>query len=119
MFRADWLTGAIFAAITLVGQTAPQPSCVIDLTSLLPQETAANALSTVMVFTDREVVSPVPKERAAGANGSVAFLSDHTLAVGMCFKSRCSVQAYDVADANPRLLGKAEGLERFSRMLRY
>jgi hypothetical protein len=119
MFRADWLNRAIFAAIILVAQDAPEPACVIDITSLLPRETAANAHSTVMVFTDREVVPPVPKEPTAGANGSVTFLSDHTLAVGMCFKSRCGVQAYDVADAKPRLLANAEGLERFNRILRY
>ena len=116
MIRASWLAG-IFAIFTLVAQDAPRPLSVVDIASLTPGTSSAHG--TVKVFTDNGVVSPVPQGATDGANGTVTFLDDHTLAVAMCFKATCNVQTFDVADATPRLLGRAQGVERFRHILRY
>ncbi len=117
MNRIDCLVGilTIFALASLA-QEVPQPLCVVDLSSLAPQ---GGSGGTVSVFTDRKVSSPLPQGSTAGANGTVTFLSDHVLAVGMCFKSTCNLQTIDVADAKLRLLGSAQGIDRYHAILPY
>jgi hypothetical protein len=116
MIRIDgrilFLTLFTFAS---VAQQAPKPLYVVDISSLVPQ---GGGGGTVTVFSDHNVSSPLPQGSTAGANGTVTFLADHVLAVGMCFKSTCNVQTIDVADAEPRVLGNAQGIERYRAILR-
>jgi len=72
----------------------PSPLYVIDLSSLVPE--GAGSL----------------------ANGTVAFLTDHTLAVGMCFATICNLQTFDWAKGKPRQIGQMNHADHYGGISR-
>lgn len=85
---------ACFGAPFIAWGAAQQPLYVIDLSSL------------------------TPAGGASFSNGSVTFLSDHTLVVGMCFKGICNLRAFDISSGSPRQIAQADGIDRYGGMLR-
>jgi hypothetical protein len=80
-------------AASLAAQDAP-PLCVIALSSL------------------------VPEGRDSYANGTVTFLSDHTLAAGVCFRASCNLQTLDISGGSPRQIGQVNGIDRYHAVFR-
>jgi hypothetical protein len=50
-------------------------------------------------------LSSLVPEGGASSSGTVAFLTDHTLVVGMCFVA-CNLQTFDVSGGSPRQIGQ-------------
>ena len=65
-----------------------------------------------------DISSLVPQGGTHYANGTVTFLSDHTLVVGMCFKAVCNLQAFDISGGSPRQIGQVNGIDRFHAIFR-
>jgi hypothetical protein len=88
----------IFVAVCVVSPSAqegpPRPLYTIDLSSLEPERSASLA------------------------NGSVTFLTDHTLVVGMCFKAQCNLQTFELSGGGPRQIGQANDIDRYHAIFR-
>lgn len=52
------------------------------------------------------------------SNGTVAFLSDQTLVVGICFRASCNLHTFDLSGGSPRQIGQVNGIDRYHAMLR-
>jgi hypothetical protein len=65
-----------------------------------------------------DLSSLVPEEATSHANGTVAFLTDHTLVVGMCFRAICNLQTFDVSGGSPRQIGQMNDVDRYHAILR-
>lgn len=83
-----------FLIASVAARNGPNPSCVSDVSSLVPQGGASYA------------------------NGTVTFLSDHTLAVGMCFRAVCNLQTFDISGGSPRQVGRVNGIDRYHAVFR-
>jgi len=89
------LTSIVILAASLIAQEGQrQPLYKIDLSSLVPQGAPASV------------------------SGTIAFLTDHTLAVGMCSKAMCNLATFDLANGNLHQIGQMNGTVRFSAILR-
>jgi hypothetical protein len=80
--------------------------------SLAAQEVAQQPVYAV------DLSSVVPEGAAHHANGTVAFLTDHTLAVGMCFQAICNLQTFDVSGGSPRQIGQMNDVGHYHAMFR-
>lgn len=87
------LTLMTFSAASLDAQEVP-PLYVIELSSL------------------------VPEGGRSFANGTVTFLSDHTLVVGICFRASCNLDAFDISGGSPRQIGLVNGIDRYHAIFR-
>jgi hypothetical protein len=89
------LIGMVCCAASLAAQeVGQQPVYAVDLSSLVPEGAASHA------------------------NGTVAFLTDHTLAVGMCFQAICNLQTFDVSGGSPRQIGQMNDADHYHAMFR-
>jgi hypothetical protein len=59
-----------------------------------------------------------PEGVASYANGSVTFLTDHTLMVGICFRASCNLQTYDISGGSPRQIAQVNGIDRYHAIVR-
>jgi hypothetical protein len=84
----------VFSASTLAQEGPQSPLYTIDLSSLLPLGAPPSA------------------------NGTVAFLTNRVIAVGMCYKSACNLQTFDLAKGSPRKIGEKSGIEHYRAVLR-
>jgi hypothetical protein len=75
--------------------------------SLFAQEVPPRPLYTI------DLSSLVPEGAASHANGTAAFLTDHTLAVGMCFAAICNLQTFDVSGGGPRQIGQTNDADHY------
>ena len=74
-------------------QGVPQPLHTLDISSLGPPG--------ILIF-----------------DGTVAFLNDRTLAVGVCYKSACNVATFRLEQEGLRQIGKLTGTDRFHAIFR-
>jgi hypothetical protein len=89
------LTSIVILAAPLIAQEAQrQPLYAIDLSSLVPQGTLASV------------------------SGTIAFLTDRTVAVGMCSKAMCNLATFDLANGKPHQIGQMNGTARFRAIVR-
>jgi hypothetical protein len=65
-----------------------------------------------------ELSALVPESGASLANGTVAFLSDHTLVAGVCFRASCNLQTFDISGGSPRQVGQVNGIDRYHTIFR-
>lgn len=61
---------------------------------------------------------PCAEGAVSNANGMVTFLSDHTIAVGMCSKTVCNLATFDVKDGKTHQTDELSGVERFHAIIR-
>jgi hypothetical protein len=85
---------------------------VACLASLPAQETAQQPLYAV------DLSSLVPEGGDSSANGTVTFISDRTLAVGMCFKGMCNLQTFDISGTRARQIGGVKGIDHYRAIFR-
>jgi hypothetical protein len=85
---------------------------VLFSVSALAQEGPHSPLYTI------DLSSLVPQGAPPNANGTVVFLTDHVIAVGMCYKSACNLQTFDLANGSPRKIGEKVGIEHYRAALR-
>ena len=71
---------------------------VLTLMTFLAASTAAQEAPPLFVI---ELSSLVPEGGASYANGTVTFLSDHTLAAGICFRTSCNLQTFNISGGSP------------------
>jgi hypothetical protein len=50
--------------------------------------------------------------------GTAVFLTDHTLAIGMCNKVGCNLATFDLSGGSPRQIGQVNGIDRYHAMFR-
>jgi len=94
-------------------------SCLLGVLMLMPfLSRSARAQETPHPAYTIDLSSLVPEGATPNANGSVAFLTDKVVAVGICYKAVCNLQTFDLADGSPRQLGQRNGVERFHAILR-
>jgi hypothetical protein len=75
--------------------------------SLAAQEVTQQPVYTV------DLSSLVPDGGASYANGTVTFLTDHTLVVGMCFKVMCNLQTFEMSSGSPRQIGRVNDTDHY------
>jgi hypothetical protein len=83
-----------FAVSPAAHEAQPHPLYAIDLSSLVPEGSASHA------------------------NGTVTFLTDHTLVVGMCFKAVCNLQTFELSGGSPRKIGQVNDTDHYLGILR-
>src|SRR5437868_12458401 len=83
------LMAMTFVSRSAPAQETPQPAYTVDVSTLVPEGATPNA------------------------NGTVAFLTDYVVAVGICYKSTCNLQTFELADGSVRQIGQRSGVERF------
>lgn len=84
----------------------------VSVGSLAAQEVPQRPLYAI------DLSSLVPRGATPSANGTIAFLTDHILAVSMCFKSMCNLETFDLTNGNPRQIGQINGTVRYHGILR-
>jgi hypothetical protein len=60
----------------------------------------------------------IPSGKNIYVGGSLAFLTDNTLAVGMCSNSECSIETLEVGDTAVRALAREHALDQFLDLFR-
>jgi hypothetical protein len=60
----------------------------------------------------------VPQGPEIYLSGSLAFITDHTLAVGMCSNAGCNLETLDLAGGKPQTLAWTNELGRYSALFR-
>lgn len=85
------------------------------------------ALVSVALFGQTEVPRPlytgsisdlVPSGNETYRNGSLTFLTDHRLAVGICSNQGCSLEIIEIDGEHARLLARRNELDNFSDLFR-
>jgi hypothetical protein len=78
--------------------------------------TAQEAQQTPLYVID---LSPfVPQGATPGVNGTVAFLTDRLLAVGMCFRAACNLETFRLENGKALQLGHLNGTAHYHAILR-
>jgi len=88
---------------------------ILTLTTFLTASSAAQEAPPLFVI---ELSSLVPEGGASYANGTVTFLGDHTLAAGICFRTSCNLQTFDISGGSPRRIGEVNGIDRYHALFR-
>jgi hypothetical protein len=88
---------------------------ILTLMALLAASSGAQEASPLYVI---DLSSLVPEGAASHANGTVTFLTDHTLVVGMCFKAICNLQTFEVSDGSPRQIGQMNDADHYHAIFR-
>jgi len=92
--QSIFILTVVFAA-SVAAQEAPQrPLYVIDLSPLVPQGATPNV------------------------NGTIAFLTDRILAVGMCFKAACNLETFELENGNALQIGQVNRTVHYHAILR-
>ncbi len=78
----------------LPAQEVPAPLYTVDLSKLISQELDINA------------------------TGTLAFLTEHTLAVSMCRNLRCNLETLDLDGGRPRAIAKTDEVQNYSVLFR-
>jgi hypothetical protein len=86
------LIAAFTAGCFCSAQLPPQPAYTIDVAPLLVGGTTGS--------------------------GSLAFLSDHVLAIGFCLKTACSIEAFDLSGSWPHSLSGIRIVDRYRQIKR-
>jgi hypothetical protein len=87
--------------------------CVLVFSSLLPaQPAASNLLYTV------DLSPLIPHGPKVFLTGTLAFLTEHTIAVSMCTNEGCNLETLDLASGKPRLLAKTNEFENYRALFR-
>ena len=94
MIKIGLLYGILVVSLAAAAQEIPQPLHTIDLSSLTPPGSASNVDATV------------------------TFVTDHILAVGMCYRSTCNLQTFDLSDGHPHQIGQINGIDHFRAIFR-
>lgn len=50
--------------------------------------------------------------------GTAVFLTDHTVAIGICNKAGCNLATFDLSGGSPRQIGQMNGIDRYHAMFR-
>jgi hypothetical protein len=93
----------------------PRLLSVLALLAFLAASSAAQEAPPLYVI---EFSSLVPEGGLSFANGTVTFLSDHMLVVGICFKASCNLHTFDLSGGSPRQIGVVTGIDRYQAMFR-
>jgi hypothetical protein len=88
---------------------------ILTLIALLAGSSTAQEPPPLYVI---DLSSLAPGGAASLANGTVTFLSDHTLAAGICFRASCNLQTFDISSGSPRQIGQVNGIDRYLAMFR-
>jgi hypothetical protein len=88
---------------------------ILNLMAFLAASSAAQDPPPLYVI---ELSSLVPEGGLSFANGTVTFLSDHMLVVGICFRASCNLHAFDISGASPRQIGLVTGIDRYHVIFR-
>ena len=88
---------------------------VLPLMALLAISSVAQEASPLYVI---DLSSLLPDKAASHANGTVTFLTDHALVVGMCFKATCDLQTFEMSGGSPRRIGQVNGIDRYHAIFR-
>ncbi len=65
-----------------------------------------------------ELSSLVPEGGLSYVNGTVTFLNDHTLVVGICFTASCNLHTFDLSGGSPQQIALATGIDRYHAIFR-
>jgi hypothetical protein len=91
----------------------PRLLTILTLTVFLAGSSAAQDPSPLYVIDLSSF-----EEGSAYANGTVTFLSDHTLVAGVCPKTSCNLRTFDLSCGSPRQIAQMNGIDRYQGILR-